>query len=82
MTAEFDTVSTYAAGGDVLHRRYINLCFHFISIIVIQFIVYIIILCVGFLSATVLWTAEVIVGSRLPVLGLIGRSEHLHRRKS
>jgi hypothetical protein len=58
MIVEFDTVSTYATGGDVLHRRHVNLCCHFISIIVIQYIVYIIILCVGFLSMTVLWTTE------------------------
>lgn len=82
MTAEFDMVVAYATGGGVRHGRYFILSSNFILIIVILFIVYIIILCVGFLSATVLWTAEVIVGSRLPVLGLIGRSEHLHRRKS
>jgi hypothetical protein len=65
MTAEFDMVVAYATGGGVRHGRYFILSSNFILIIVILFIVYIIILCVGFLSVTVLWTAKVIVGSHL-----------------
>jgi hypothetical protein len=44
MTAEFDTMEAYKVGGDVSHGRYTNLCNHFISITMILFSVYIMIL--------------------------------------
>jgi hypothetical protein len=87
MAIEFDTVSTYGAGGGVSHVRYFIYChfisyrqlqFHFISITMILFIEYIIILYVGFLSATSLWAIKVIVGS--PPTGLVGLDDHLHGR--
>jgi uncharacterized membrane protein YoaK (UPF0700 family) len=70
MIANFDTVVAYAAGGDVRHGRYFVLLIHFISITVILLyntlcrfrvpVVYIITLCAGFLSTSMLWTIKVI----------------------
>jgi hypothetical protein len=59
--------------------RYFILSSHFISITVILSIVYIIILYEGFLSATLLWTTKVIVGSHL-LSGPVNLSDHLHGR--
>jgi hypothetical protein len=67
MTIDFDTMIAYEAGGGVSHGRYTNLCYHFICITVIQFGVYIVMLCAGFLSALGMFTTKVIVGSPLPL---------------
>jgi hypothetical protein len=61
MTTEFDIATTYEADEGVSHGRYANLCCNFISTIMILFSVYIVMLYVGFLSATGLWIVEVIV---------------------
>lgn len=89
MVVEFDMVLTYGSGGGVSHVRYFILChlisyqqlqFHFISITMILFIEYIIILYAGFLLVTSLWAIKVIVGSPPP--GLVGLNDHLHGRMS
>jgi hypothetical protein len=75
MTADFNMATAYANGGRVRHGRYFILSIHFISISVILSIIYVITLCAGLLSATTLWTAEVIVGSHPPLSGLVGLRE-------
>jgi hypothetical protein len=67
---------------EVSHGRYVNLRCHFILITVILFIVYILMLCVGFLSTMGLYTVEDIVGCPLPQLRVVSPDEHLHGRKS
>jgi hypothetical protein len=66
----------------VRHERYFILSIHFISITYDLYIVYIRILCVGFLSTIALWTAEVIVGSHPPLPGPVSLGNHLHERRS
>jgi hypothetical protein len=80
MTADFDTVASYATDGGVRHGRYFILSSHLISINVILFIVYIITLYAGFLLVTMLWTAKVIVSGHPPLLGPVDIDDHLHGR--
>jgi hypothetical protein len=77
MTTDFDTATTYAACGGVRHGRYFILSIHFISMnVIVTYCLY-----ADFLSTTVLWTTEVIVGSHHPLWGPVGLDDHLHETR-